>query len=70
MSKLTNAVGCKFGGPEEREKGLKEAFKVCMEASTIFGLRHTQSMGVKFTLCMTLVTSYTNRSLTKMVPEH
>ena len=46
MSKLTNAVGCKFGGPEEREKGLKEAFKVCMEASTIFGLRHTQSMGV------------------------
>jgi len=28
MSKLTNAVGCKFGGPEEREKGLKEAFKV------------------------------------------
>ena len=34
MAKLTNAVGCKFGGAEEREKSLKEAFKVCMEACT------------------------------------
>ena len=34
MSKLASAVGCKFGGPEEREKGLKEAFKVCIKVWT------------------------------------
>ena len=28
MAKLTDAVGAKFGGAEEREKSLKEAFKV------------------------------------------
>ena len=28
LGKLTDAVGSKFGGAEEREKSLKEAFKV------------------------------------------
>ena len=61
MAKLTNAVGCKFGGAEEREKGLKEAFKVCVEGRYNVWHQHTQSM---------IVTDYANRSLTKMVLEH
>ena len=65
MAKLTNAVCCKFGGAEEREKSLKEAFKVCMEARYNIWPRHTQSM------CASDISDHaTNRSLTKMVLEH
>ena len=48
MSKLASAVGCKFGGPEEREKGLAEAFKVCWEAS--IWPQNTQSVDLQVTL--------------------
>ena len=33
MAKLIDAVGAKFGGAEEREKSLKEAFKVSKQIS-------------------------------------
>ena len=32
LSKFTDAVGCKFGKPEDREKDLREAFKVWRKA--------------------------------------
>lgn len=57
MSKLASAVGCKFGGPEEREKGLKEAFKVWIVWKLWFVWTCKR-------LCVWC------RSLTKMVLEH
>ena len=42
MSKFTDAVGCKFGKPEDREKDLREAFKVwrkAKESKSIVGLQ-------------------------------